>query len=86
MKFLIEFLSGLFRGTGHAAPAAEPQPISLSFDEAAEPATLADLPPTLGFVSRQPVYDRSQRIVAYEFAVKESRGGIQSAVQRRNFN
>lgn len=37
---------------------------------AAEPETVDQLPPTLGFVTHQPVMDRQHRVVAYEFFVK----------------
>lgn len=87
MKFLIQFLSGLFhKAAPETAAVKGMDPVGFVFPDEAGATSLDDLPPTLGFVSRQPIYDRSQRIVAYEFAVKESQGAVQSAGQRRNFD
>jgi EAL and modified HD-GYP domain-containing signal transduction protein len=45
-----------------------------------------NLPQTLGFVSHQPIQDKSQRIVAYEFTVKDSVSGNRNAANRRTFD
>ncbi|BBF85383.1 hypothetical protein DLM_1767 [Aquitalea magnusonii] len=45
-----------------------------------------DLPQTLGFVSHQPIQDRNQRIVAYEFTVKDGVSGNRNPASRRTFD
>ncbi|WP_293762322.1 HDOD domain-containing protein [uncultured Aquitalea sp.] len=51
-------------------------------DSAEEP--VGELPPTLGFVTHQPVLDRQHRVVAYQFFVKS--GQKQGTAKRQEFD
>ncbi|QBJ79638.1 EAL and HDOD domain-containing protein [Aquitalea sp. USM4] len=55
-------------------------------EEATSHSAPLNLPQTLGFVSHQPIQDKSQRIVAYEFSVKDGLSGSRTPAGRRTFD
>lgn len=65
---------------------SRPQAVAVVDEDVAAQATPFSLPQTLGFVSHQPIQDQSQRIVAYEFAVKDSVALARPAASRRSFD
>lgn len=83
LKNLFDGLTGKLRKTEDEAAVAEPDaPTSLP---ATQPDTgPVELPPTLGFVAHQPVLDRQQAVVAYEFTLRQGAG--QTAARRREFD
>lgn len=82
-----KILGGLLnRGEQPAATAVEAPVAPTVVDEHLSRSAPLDLPQTLGFVSHQPIQDKSQRIVAYEFTVKDSVSGNRNAANRRTFD
>jgi EAL and modified HD-GYP domain-containing signal transduction protein len=81
-----KWLAGLLQ---RASRVAEPKGSS-HFEPAPSSAGSAnaplDLPPTLGFVARQPVLDLERRVVAYEFSVKQQQSLQQDGGRRRGFD
>jgi EAL and modified HD-GYP domain-containing signal transduction protein len=87
LKNLLGGLTGLRKKNEEVAQddAAIPVEQAVSGDEA-ELASAAhgpvDLPHTLGFVSHQPILDRQNRVVAYEFVVRDSKAEPASVSKR----
>ena len=76
----------LGRGEQAVSTANEAPARSAISEEISHQAAPLDLPQTLGFVSHQPIQDKAQRVVAYEFAVKDGVAGHQAAANRRTFD
>ncbi|MFC3625880.1 EAL and HDOD domain-containing protein [Vogesella amnigena] len=66
-----------------ATPQATPGPASTT---AAQHAAPLDQVQSLGFVAHQPLQDKEQRVVAYEFVVKGSLGRASSPAHQRTFD
>ncbi|SCK28515.1 EAL and HDOD domain-containing protein [Vogesella sp. LIG4] len=66
-----------------AAPAAAAAMAAPAVDDSAAP---LDQVQSLGFVAHQPLQDRNQRVVAYEFVVKGSLGRANSPAHQRTFD
>ena len=66
------------------APSVARPPVQV--EEATGHSAPLNLPQTLGFVSHQPIQDKSQRIVAYEFSVKDGLSGSRTPAGRRTFD
>ncbi|MBI3146885.1 MAG: HDOD domain-containing protein [Pseudogulbenkiania sp.] len=85
---LKNLLGGLTGGGSKAAEASPVEPAHLPDTEM----TLAareqpvSLPPTLGFVSHQPIMDRQQHVVAYEFAVRKAQQAAMTGKKQREFD
>ncbi|VEB41255.1 Uncharacterised protein [Chromobacterium violaceum] len=86
LKNLIDGLAGRLKKNAHdeeAPPLEEtaetPAAVIPSPPPEEEP---AELPATLGFVSHQPVMDRQQRVVAYDFFVRQGKRNIEAGKQQ----
>ncbi|WP_019102671.1 EAL and HDOD domain-containing protein [Chromobacterium haemolyticum] len=89
LKNLISGLTGRMKKSPDST--SDEQPVPAPFTELAhdspasrqlENAPPLDLPPTLGFVSHQPVMDRLQRVVAYDFFVRQGKRNIAAGKQQ----
>ncbi|MEQ6292454.1 EAL and HDOD domain-containing protein [Vogesella sp. GCM10023246] len=85
---LKKLFGGLLGKDKPAAPAAEarPAPAAAPAVAAADNAAPLDQVQSLGFVAHQPLQDKSQRVVAYEFVVKASLGQATSRAHQRTFD
>ena len=82
---LKKLLGGLL-GKDKPAPAAAPAVTATTVAAPAEQAAPLGQIQALGFVAHQPLQDRSQRVVAYEFVVKASLGQARSQAHQRSFD
>lgn len=82
---LKKLLGGLL-GKDKPVPAAAPAVTAATVATPAEQAAPLGQIQALGFVAHQPLQDRSQRVVAYEFVVKASLGQARSQAHQRSFD
>ncbi|WP_174874628.1 EAL and HDOD domain-containing protein [Vogesella oryzae] len=88
---MLKKLFGALRGKEPPAPAPASTPApavapASSTPPAADRVAPLDQVQSLGFVAHQPLQDKSQRVVAYEFVVKGSLGQARSRQHRRTFD
>ncbi|WP_043617114.1 EAL and HDOD domain-containing protein [Chromobacterium violaceum] len=86
LKNLIDGLAGRLKKNAHDEE-APPQEETAETPAAVIPPPPpedepAELPATLGFVSHQPVMDRQQRVVAYDFFVRQGKRNIEAGKQQ----
>ncbi|OBU85147.1 EAL and HDOD domain-containing protein [Chromobacterium subtsugae] len=84
LKSLIDGLAGRLKKTTteEETPAAAAKPDRTLLDPPPPDDEPVDLPPTLGFVSHQPVMDKQQRVVAYDFFVRQGKRNVEAGKQQ----
>jgi len=85
LKHLIEGLTGGFGRQRDSEKSPAPTS-STARGEGTADGDAVDLPPVLGFVSQQPLYDKQLKVVAYALSVRRGKRPLSSARQQAEFD
>jgi len=83
---LKHLLEGLTSGFGRQREAGNSHAEQKAASETETEGGSAELPPSLGFVSNQPLYDRQLKVVAYAFSVRRGKRPLNSELQQAEFD